>query len=99
MLFRSDNNKQEITAEKLRSTLNEFVDKVETTETGIENNTSASISKLESEINTKIVRLENAGYQFAGVATKDTNPNTPDAKVFYIANGKEIGRASCRERV
>ena len=29
-----------------------------------------------------------AGYQFAGVATKDTNPGTPDAKVFYIANGK-----------
>ena len=85
-----DNNKQEITAARLRSTLNEFVDKVEETETGIENNTSASISKLESEINTKIARLENAGYQFAGVATKDTNPNTPKAKVFYIAYGKGI---------
>ena len=85
-----DNNKQEITAEKLRSTLNEFVDKVAETETGIENNTSASISKLESEINTKIANLENAGYQFAGVATKDTNPNTPKAKVFYIAYGKGI---------
>ena len=85
-----DNNKQEITAEKLRSTLNEFVDKVAETETGIENNTSASISKLESEINTKIARLENAGYQFAGVATKDTNPNTPKAKIFYIAYGKGI---------
>ena len=31
-----DNNKKEITAAKLRSTLNEFVDKVETTETGLE---------------------------------------------------------------
>ena len=29
-----------------------------------------------------------AEYQFAGVATKDTNPETTDAKVFYIANGK-----------
>ena len=29
-----------------------------------------------------------AEYQFAGVATIDTNPGTPDAKVFYIANGK-----------
>ena len=29
-----------------------------------------------------------AGYQFAGVATKDTNPEVSDAKVFYIANGK-----------
>ena len=28
------------------------------------------------------------GYQFAGVATTATNPGTPDAKVFYIANGK-----------
>lgn len=27
-------------------------------------------------------------YQFAGVATIDTNPDNPDAKVFYIANGK-----------
>ena len=56
-----DNNKQEITAEKLRSTLNEFVDKVAETETGIENNTSASISKLESEINTKITGLGKQG--------------------------------------
>lgn len=48
-----DNNKQEITAEKLRSTLNEFVDKVETTETGIEGNVS--------EINTKITRLGKEG--------------------------------------
>ena len=29
-----------------------------------------------------------AEYQFAGVATIATNPGTPDAKVFYIANGK-----------
>ena len=29
-----------------------------------------------------------AEYQFAGVATTATNPGTPDAKVFYIANGK-----------
>ena len=28
------------------------------------------------------------GYQFVGVATPTTNPGTPDAKVFYIANGK-----------
>ena len=27
-------------------------------------------------------------YQFAGIATPSTNPGTPDAKVFYIANGK-----------
>ena len=48
-----DNNNREITASKLRSTLNEFVDKVETTETGIENNVSA--------INTKIDGLRKEG--------------------------------------
>lgn len=41
-----DNGKGEITAARLRSALNEFVDKVEATETGIEDNVS--------EINTKI---------------------------------------------
>ena len=28
------------------------------------------------------------GYLFAGIATTDTNPGTPEGKVFYIANGK-----------
>ena len=30
------------------------------------------------------------GYLFAGVATKDTDPNTPDTKIFYIADGKGV---------
>lgn len=38
--------------------------------------------------NTAINNLRNAGYLFAGIATIDTNPETPDAKMFYIANGK-----------
>lgn len=38
--------------------------------------------------NTEINALRNAGYLFAGIATTDTNPEIPDAKVFYIANGK-----------
>ena len=38
-----------------------------------------------SNILTNIVE---AGYVFAGVATPTTNPGVPDAKVFYIANGK-----------
>lgn len=38
--------------------------------------------------NTAINTLRNAGYLFAGIATIDTNPETPDAKVFYIAKGK-----------
>ena len=42
---------------------------------------------LNSVLN-QMVNILGAGYQFAGVATKDTNPGTPDAKVFYIANGK-----------
>ena len=37
---------------------------------------------------TAMVNTLGAGYQFAGIAVSDTNPGTPDAKVFYIANGK-----------
>lgn len=42
---------------------------------------------LNSVLNAMVTTL-GAGYQFAGVATTATNPGTPDAKVFYIANGK-----------
>ena len=42
---------------------------------------------LNSVLN-QMVNTLGAGYQFAGVATTATNPGTPDAKVFYIANGK-----------
>ena len=43
------------------------------------------ISASVAEVVDKIV---NAGYVFAGVATPSTDPGTPEAKVFYIANGK-----------
>lgn len=36
----------------------------------------------------KIGIFKNAGYLYAGVATPTTDPGTPKAKVFYIANGK-----------
>lgn len=42
---------------------------------------------LNSVLNAMVTTL-GTGYQFAGVATTATNPGTPDAKVFYIANGK-----------
>ena len=42
---------------------------------------------LNAVLNAMVTTL-GAEYQFAGVATKDTNPETSDAKVFYIANGK-----------
>ena len=42
---------------------------------------------LNSVLNQMVTTL-GAEYQFAGVATIDTNPGSPDAKVFYIANGK-----------
>ena len=42
---------------------------------------------LNAVLNAMVTTL-GAGYQFAGVATIDTNPKNPDAKVFYIANGK-----------
>ena len=44
-------------------------------------------SNLNSVLNAMVTTL-GAEYQFAGVATIATNPGTPDAKVFYIANGK-----------
>lgn len=42
---------------------------------------------LNSVLNQMVTTL-GAEYQFAGVATTATKPGTPDAKVFYIANGK-----------
>ena len=42
---------------------------------------------LNSVLN-QMVNILGTGYQFAGVATIDTKPGAPDAKVFYIANGK-----------
>ena len=42
---------------------------------------------LNSVLNAMVNTL-GAGYQFAGIAVSDTKPGTPDAKVFYIANGK-----------
>lgn len=42
---------------------------------------------LNSVLNAMVTAL-GAGYQYAGIATTATNPGTPDAKVFYIANGK-----------
>lgn len=42
---------------------------------------------LNSVLNSMVDTL-GAGYQFTGVATPASNPGTPDAKVFYIANGK-----------
>ena len=42
---------------------------------------------LNSNLNAMVATL-GAEYQFAGVATIDTNPENADAKVFYIANGK-----------
>lgn len=44
-------------------------------------------SVLNSVLN-QIVNTLGAGYLFAGVATTATDPGFPDAKVFYIANGK-----------
>lgn len=44
-------------------------------------------ANLNSVLNAMVTTL-GAEYQFAGVATIDTTPGTPDAKVFYIANGK-----------
>lgn len=44
-------------------------------------------ANLNAVLNAMVTTL-GAEYQFAGVATIGTNPGSPDAKVFYIANGK-----------
>ena len=51
------------------------------------NNQEITGSVLNSVLN-QMVNILGTGYQFAGVATPATNPSAPDAKVFYIANGK-----------
>ena len=45
-------------------------------------------AKIGNEAFDIITSMVNAGYLFAGIATPTTGPGTPDAKVFYIANGK-----------
>lgn len=57
---------------------------------------NAAISKEETDRKAAVAALQslidilNSGYQFMGVATPETNPSTPDQKVFYIANGKGV---------
>lgn len=43
---------------------------------------------ISSSVAEVVDNIVNAGYVFAGVATPSTDPGTPNAKVFYIANGK-----------
>lgn len=50
---------------------------------------SNAVAKHTEKI-TKIEQLLQEGYTFMGVATPETNPGTPDQKVFYIANGKGV---------
>ena len=51
---------------------------------GVQEITGANLNAV---LNAMVTTL-GAEYQFAGVATIDTKPGAPDAKVFYIANGK-----------
>lgn len=48
---------------------------------------SNAVAKHTEKI-TKLEQLLQEGYTFMGVATPETNPGTPDQKVFYIAKGK-----------
>lgn len=52
------------------------------------NGISIERSVISSSVADVVDNIVNAGYVFAGVATPTTDPGTPDAKVFYIANGK-----------
>ena len=55
-----------------------------------QNNNHEITGQILNSVLNQMVNILGTGYQFAGVATLDpaTNPGTPDAKVFYIANGK-----------
>lgn len=44
--------------------------------------------KILNSVLNAMVNTLGEGYQFAGIATMETDPGTPDAKVFYIAKGK-----------
>lgn len=82
-----DNNKQEITAEKLRSTLNEFVDKVETTETGIEENVK-SLNDILS-LNTPIT-FSNQGIISYPDGTISYYEGYRYSNPIFIKNGYEV---------
>ena len=45
-------------------------------------------AKIGNEAFDIITSMVNAGYLFGGIATPTTDPSEPNAKVFYIANGK-----------
>lgn len=53
-----------------------------------QNGVQAITGQILNSVLNQMVNTLGAGYQFAGVATTATDPGTPDAKVFYIANGK-----------
>lgn len=50
---------------------------------------TGGLDSVDYEKINKIEQLLQEGYTFMGVATSETNPGTPDQKVFYIANGKD----------
>ena len=51
---------------------------------------TGGLDSVDYEKITKIEQLLQEGYTFMGVATLETNPGTPDQKVFYIAYGKGV---------
>ena len=53
-----------------------------------QNGVQAITGNILNSVLNAMVNTLGTGYQFAGVATTATTPGSPDAKVFYIANGK-----------
>lgn len=53
-----------------------------------QNGVQAITGQILNSVLNAMVNTLGAGYQFAGVATPASNPGSPDARVFYIANGK-----------
>ena len=74
-----DNNRREITAARLRDTLNGFVDKVQETETGIE----GKVSTNESNINAKIAGLDE---KISGIHFYEEKTFNSESSILYFSN-------------
>ena len=53
-----------------------------------QNGTRKITGEILNLVLTEMVNILGDGYRFAGIATTETDPGIPDAKLLYIANGK-----------
>ena len=81
----------DIVQEKGDSLISAMSQKAVTDELATKQDTISDLETIRSNAQNAsdaVTSMIEAGYVFAGVATPSTNPETPNAKVFYLANGK-----------